>query len=389
MMEGELRLLIIEDSEDDALLLVRELRREGIAPVYERVETAEAMREALRRQSWDLVISDYVMPGFSGLAALGLMKESGADLPFIIISGRIGEDAAVEAMKAGAHDYILKGSLKRLIPAIERELREAGVRRERRLAGEALRRAKDELEERVTERTAELLRIKEELEAEILERRRNEETLDRTLREKETLLRELYHRTKNNMNVISGLLSLQAASLRDSESRQTFREMQDRIRSMALVHQKLYQSGDLSEISLGEYLRELAQTLLESYRVGRDSIGVRIEAENISVSIDTATPCGLVINELMTNSLKYAFPDRGGEIGIEVRKADDGVIRIRYSDNGVGMPEGIDLKTTRTLGLRLVRRLVEGQLGGSVELRREAGTEFILTFLEPYYKPRI
>ncbi len=137
-MSKPLRLLIVEDSEDDTLLLLRELLRGGYEPVFERVETPESMKSALEKQKWDLIISDYVLPRFSGLAALTVLKESGLDLPFIIVSGNIGEDIAVGTMKAGAHDYILKGNLKRLIPAVERELREAEVRRERRWAEAAL-----------------------------------------------------------------------------------------------------------------------------------------------------------------------------------------------------------------------------------------------------------
>jgi PAS domain S-box-containing protein len=135
-MTKPLRLLIVEDSEDDALLLVRELRRGGYQPVYERVESAEALQEALGLREWDVMISDYVMPRFSGLDALSALQKSGLDLPFIIVSGNIGEDIAVSAMKAGAHDYIIKGSLARLAPAVERELREAEVRRAHKRAEE-------------------------------------------------------------------------------------------------------------------------------------------------------------------------------------------------------------------------------------------------------------
>ena len=128
--------MIVEDSESDALLLVRELGRSGFDPVCERVDTREAMQKALRSREWDVVISDYVMPQFSGLDALGVLRESGLDIPFIIVSGNIGDDIAVGAMKAGAHDYLIKGNLKRLSPAVERELREAEVRRARRQAEE-------------------------------------------------------------------------------------------------------------------------------------------------------------------------------------------------------------------------------------------------------------
>jgi len=143
-MSKPLNILIVEDSEDDCLLLLRELRRAGYDPAHERIETSEAMRSELANREWDIVISDYVLPTFSGLDALTVLKCSGLDLPFIIVSGNIGEDIAVEAMKAGAHDYIIKGNLSRLVPAVERELREAGMRRERRKAEEDLRASEEQ-----------------------------------------------------------------------------------------------------------------------------------------------------------------------------------------------------------------------------------------------------
>jgi len=137
-MAKQIRLLIVEDSEDDALLMLRELVRGGFDPLHERVETAEALQAALAGHSWDVIVADYRMPGFGALAALEIVKESGFDLPFIIVSGKIGEDLAVAAMKAGAGNYIMKSNLPRLVPAIERELRDAEERRGRRAAEEAL-----------------------------------------------------------------------------------------------------------------------------------------------------------------------------------------------------------------------------------------------------------
>ncbi|MBA4391544.1 MAG: two-component system response regulator, partial [Syntrophus sp. (in: bacteria)] len=138
-MGTPLRILIVEDSEDDTLLMVRVFKKSGYDPTYERVETAETMAEALEREVWDIIISDYRMPRFSGLEALKLYKEKGLDIPFIIVSGTIGEEVAVEAMRVGAHDYVMKNNLPRLIPAVQRELGDTESRRERKLAEEALR----------------------------------------------------------------------------------------------------------------------------------------------------------------------------------------------------------------------------------------------------------
>jgi PAS domain S-box-containing protein len=145
-MNEKLRVLIVEDSEDDAILLVRELRKGGYDVLFERVETRESMKAALEQKQWDLIISDYILPNFSGVAALNVLKEKEIDLPFIIVSGNIGEDIAVSAMKAGAHDYLIKGKLKRLIPAIERELNEAEIRRKRILAEETIKEQSDILD---------------------------------------------------------------------------------------------------------------------------------------------------------------------------------------------------------------------------------------------------
>jgi DNA-binding NtrC family response regulator len=137
MTSSHLRVLVVEDSEDDALLLVRELRRSGRDVVWERVETAERMKAALEREPWDLVVSDYIMPHFSAPKALELLQETGLDLPFIVVSGVVGEDVAVDTLRAGARDFVLKGNYTRLVPAVERELEQAAERRARRKAEEA------------------------------------------------------------------------------------------------------------------------------------------------------------------------------------------------------------------------------------------------------------
>jgi len=163
-MNKPIRVLLVEDSEDDAVLLTRELQKGGYKPAVQRVDTPDAMKKALTDQEWDLVISDYIMPKFSGLDALKLLQKTGLDLPFIIVSGKIGEETAVEAMRAGAHDYIMKNNLKRLIPAVERELTELTIHRERTEVKEELHQSYEELE-----------KANKTLQAEILERKKAEQ----------------------------------------------------------------------------------------------------------------------------------------------------------------------------------------------------------------------
>lgn len=202
-MTAPLRVLLIEDSEDDALLMIRELRLNGYDPKVRQLQTFDETEAALREGTWDVVISDYIMPRFSGLEALRLLKASGMDIPFIIVSGKIGEDVAVEAMKAGAHDYILKGNLARLGPAIARELRDAETRRQRRMADEALKKAHDDLEVKVRERTSELSAANAALKQEIEQRIRMQN-------EREDLIKEL-RGALAKVNTLSGLLPICAS----------------------------------------------------------------------------------------------------------------------------------------------------------------------------------
>ncbi len=202
-MTTPLNILAVEDSSDDLFLIMREIGNGGYDPSFDQVDTPEAMKKALESRSWDIVISDYVMPRFSGLEALRILKDSGLDLPFIIVSGKIGEDIAVEAMKAGAHDYILKGNLARLVPAIERELRDAEMRVAKRKADEALKRAYEGLEIKVKERTAELVAANDALKDEVAQRRKAEE-------EKEKLISEL-QKALAEVKTLSGLLPICAS----------------------------------------------------------------------------------------------------------------------------------------------------------------------------------
>jgi len=218
--------------------------------------------------------------------------------------------------------------------------------------------------------------------AEDTTKRKNAEmAVQSSLAEKEVLLREIHHRVKNNMQVISSLLNLQAKNIEDERLSKIFQESQSRVRAMALIHEILYQSGHLGRIDLGDYVTKLATSLVRMYGTGPDRINIRIGTEDVNLGIDDTVPCGLVINELLSNSLKYAFQDgRTGEIGIEAMLVTSDRIMLVVYDDGVGFPADLDIRNTETMGMRLVVGLVESQLGGRVDLDREDGTRFTITF---------
>lgn len=217
----------------------------------------------------------------------------------------------------------------------------------------------------------------------ITERKQVEDQLKVSLREKEMLLRELYHRTKNNMQVISSLLNLQSLTIDDKQMLEVVKDIQHRIRSISLVHEKLYQSKDLSNVNLKDYIQELTDALVTSYEGSKHRISLTLDIDNVFISLDSITTCGLIINELVSNSLKHAFPDnREGTIRIVLYLTDGDEMGLRISDNGIGLPQGLDFRDTKSLGLKLVRKLAEDQLGGKVELQDEKGTDFLIKFKE-------
>ena len=219
-------------------------------------------------------------------------------------------------------------------------------------------------------------------ERDITERKRVEKQIKDSLREKEVLLKEIHHRVKNNLQIISSLLNLQSRYIKDKQTLEMLRESQNRIRAMALVHEKLYQSKDLTKVNLAEYLQKEVADLFRSYGVSSEAIKLKIDTDDVFLNIDTAIPCGLIINELVSNSLKHAFPDgREGEIRIEVRSEGDGQFTLIVGDNGVSFPKDLDFRNTETLGLQLVTTLV-AQLGGTIELERDGGTTFKIKFSE-------
>lgn len=215
------------------------------------------------------------------------------------------------------------------------------------------------------------------------ERRALEDQLRSALREKETLLREIHHRVKNNMQIISTLLKLQLRNTDDETTKALFRESQNRILSMAMIHEKLYQSEGLHKIDLKEYIDDLSREVFTSYGLDAERIALRANVEDIALGMDTAVPCGLILIELLSNSLKYAFPEgRRGEIviGLQAEGADHFTLTV--ADDGVGLPKTIEIASLSSLGLRLVSDLATYQLEGALRFGAGPGTRVDVTFRE-------
>ena len=213
----------------------------------------------------------------------------------------------------------------------------------------------------------------------ITERKKAEQQIKASLQEKEVLLREIHHRVKNNLQIISSLLNLQSKHIKDEQALNSLRDSQNRVRSMALIHQKLYDSPDLVQIDFAEYLRSLASALFSSYGLGSQGISLKLSVDSLRLDINSAVPCGLIINELISNSLKHAFPTGQGEISVDCHPDGDHKVALTVGDNGGGFPDDLDFRKTDSLGLQLVNTLTK-QLGGTIELDRRLGTAFKLKF---------
>lgn len=459
MTNVSLRALVVEDSEDDAVLIVRLLKKQWPDAVCRRVETWQECQECLCSGQWDVVISDFNVQAFNGLEVLREVRRQRQDLPFILVSGTIGEEAAVEVMKAGAHDYIMKDRMNRLVPAIEREMREHRLRGEHRQAEQALKKwghvvmhahwgivvvdsstkciesanpafatmygyTQGELEGKSiwqlfahstpAPSEAELFNaehsslecmharkdgadfpVQMDISAykdhdgtiryysvyvqDITRRKLAEDRLRSSLAEKEVLLRELHHRVKNNLALVSSLLSLQSMYIKDPALAAVFKESRGRIKTMAMVHERIYQAQDLGSFSLEDYVRHLAADLLQAYRLAYADIDATVEVNATGLDLDAMVPCGLIINELVTNVLKHAFTPQGGQLRVSFNKTPEGQYEITVSDNGKGLPAEVDIEKPASLGLMIVSILVQ-QLAGHISIDRAGGTSVTVSF---------
>ncbi len=215
-----------------------------------------------------------------------------------------------------------------------------------------------------------------------------ENKIKASLKDKEVLIKEVHHRVKNNMQIISSLLNLQIDYLNDEDAVNILKESQNRVKSMAMIHEKLYLSKNLTKINFVDYIQSLVSNLFYSYNIKEDHIKPILKIENVNLNIDTAIPCGLIITELISNCLKYAFPNQmKGEIIIILKSVED-KFELVISDNGIGLPVNVNLNNIKTLGILLVKSLTE-QIDGKISIKKNCGTQFKIIFKEMKYKKRI
>ncbi len=348
------KILVVEDEEligQDIKFLLEDLG-------YEVPDLVPSGEEAISRAGEthaDLVLMDIMLEGdIDGIeAAQKINKDFG--IPVIYLTAYKNQEILERAKLTEPYAYIVK-------PFEERELR-------------------TNVEIVLNRHKAEKERIK------LTEVTAKNEFLKKSLKEQETLLREIHHRVNNNMQIISSLLSLQSTQVKDKRDLELFIDTQNRVKSMAKVHERLYQSNDLSSIKFAEYGVSLLNDLFSSHRTSSE-IRLRVDIEDVSFNLETAIPCGLIINELVSNSLKYAFPDDEGEIYVRLMHYEGNKFLLTISDNGIGLPEGIDFKNTQSLGFRLINNLTD-QLEGKIELDKNEGTTFKIIFKELKYETRM
>lgn len=335
------RVLLVEDDLVDHLAFERFSQAQE--QPWECAWAASIMeaKKLLSTRSFDVVISDYYLTDGMGLE----LTEVAHGIPIIFVTGAGNQEIAVKAMKAGAYDYLIKdqerGYLQQMVQTVERSMQR--------------KRMEDEV-------------------------RQAQRKMEDSLKEKELLLKEIHHRVKNNLQVIASLLNMQSQRLQNEECRAALQDCHLRVQSIALIHQKLYESGDLSRIDFDGYIRSLSTDLFEAYHASVGQIALHINVDDIVLDMDKAIPLGLILNELMSNALKYAFPNgRRGEISIALHRLQGQEWAFDFNDNGIGFAAGFSPGDAPTLGLQIIAALSR-QVQGQAVWKNTEGCGFRLVF---------
>ena len=379
------KVLLVDDKVENLYLLETLLAGNGFS-----VDQAQNGEEALRlarKTHPDLIISDILMPVMDGFTLCHEIKGDNQlkDTAFVFYTASYLDQRDKElALNLGVDRYLVKPQEPEALLAVFDEVLEERATRSPKAEStsriqehEYLKEHNESLVRMLEKKVEQLDRSKRILEAEILVRREAEAKLQASLLEKEVLLKEIYHRTKNNMQVIIGLFDIQKRKAGHLSVEEVAREMSDRIYSMSMVHDLLFRSKNLYEIKLDQYLNDLTARLLAVYDSPDTEVEFELKADSIPVNLQFAVPLGLVITEILSNALKYAFHERSeGKISIEALFSKETGVTLNISDNGVGVDSLENLDTGATLGLYLIRTIVENQLFGGLEIKNKTGLSY-------------
>jgi|GEM_PF-619656 len=384
--------LIVDDNPDDRKLLRLLCEQRGLA-VEEAGDGREALAAMARRRP-DLVISDALMPEMDGFHLLRRIRTDPAlrDIPVVICSAVYQGGSERELAAALGADGFLDKPLQAEALASQIDGVGRAGRAARSVLGlsdrllkvdeEFLRRYSGIVTETLEQKVSQLAREIEERQRGEAELRAAQAEIQRALQEKEVLLREVHHRVKNNMQVISSLLNLQVQRAGGSELARLYEASQRRIRSIARVHEKLYKTRDQAALDFGDYIKSLIPHLFHVRGLDPNRVRPCLDVEPLPIEISRAVPLALLLGEMVVNALQHAFPEgRGGEIRIGFRAAPEGRLALTVEDTGVGLPEGLDIRTADTLGLQIIHLLAD-QIQAEVMVRtdRQAGTAFTVAF---------
>lgn len=385
---GNDKILILEDEE----IVINAIKKHLKTDSYKIFTASNGMEglEVYNEEKPILIILDLKMPVMDGIEFLEEIKLT----PFspcsvIVLTGHGSDEDMERCFDLGIHAFLhkpfnvyeLKGLVRHSIALkhVEQNLKKEITQRTK--MEEELWKYRYLLEDIVDKRTEELKGANDKLQKEISERKNAEEKLKKTIKEKDTLLTEIHHRVKNNLQIVSSLLDLQSRYVKDEYAKNMFVDSQSRLKTMALIHEKLYLSQDVMNIDFYRYVKSLMDYLLYSYRNNTIQSVIEVEIEDIFLDVDTTVPCGIIVNELVTNSLKHAFTKSfPGVIKVEMQKKGDDYYHLKIADNGVGIGEGVNIENSTSLGLRLVYALTTEQLQGSVSVATKEGTVFDILF---------
>jgi len=343
----DISLLFVEDNDTIRFLYSKLLSTR--VNVFYTAENGQLGLELHQQHKPDLIITDISMPVMDGLEMIGHIKKIDPEVKVIVMSAYSIKEYFLEAINLGVNGYLIKPvEAKKLFVLIDD------------LAGQIL--------------------MKKELAEKEEKRHIAEENLKRSLAEKDILLREVHHRVKNNMQIISSILKMQQRQVDDPTLKVILEESQSRIRSMALIHENLYQNENLANITFANYIKSLAGNLARTFSDSQSKITFHYDIEDIYLPIDTGIPCGLIINELLSNAFKYAFEGKEkGVITISLKQISEQDFTLVVADNGKGLPVNLNVEESGTLGMKIVTRLVQ-QIDGKLQYQNNNGAVFIIHF---------